>query len=148
MPNRIEIEISWGDCDPAGIVFYPNYFAYFNRATDALFASIDLPLRKATERYGIVGWPMVDTRARFLKPSSFGDILRIETHVAELRRSSFTLCHRAFHADGALAVEGHDIRVWTGSDGERLASREIPAEVRALLVGHQLQTVDFANIVN
>lgn len=28
--NRRRVTIEWGDCDPAGIVFYPRYFAMFS----------------------------------------------------------------------------------------------------------------------
>lgn len=28
--NRRTIRIEWGDCDPAGIVFYPRYFEWFD----------------------------------------------------------------------------------------------------------------------
>ena len=30
--------IEWGDCDPAGIVFYPRYFAMFDSCTTAMFS--------------------------------------------------------------------------------------------------------------
>ena len=33
MPHRVE----WGDCDPADIVFYPNYFRWFDAASWNLF---------------------------------------------------------------------------------------------------------------
>ncbi len=36
--NRRAVTIEWGDCDPAGIVFYPRYFAMFDASTAALFA--------------------------------------------------------------------------------------------------------------
>ena len=35
--NRRRVRIEWGDCDPAGIVFYPRYFAMFDASTHALF---------------------------------------------------------------------------------------------------------------
>lgn len=28
--NSVDIVVEWGDCNPAGIVFYPNYFRWFN----------------------------------------------------------------------------------------------------------------------
>jgi 4-hydroxybenzoyl-CoA thioesterase len=85
--------------------------------------------------YDIIGCPMVDTRARFLRPSTFGDEVTIETSVSELRRSSFDVRHRLLKAD-ELAVEGFETRVWTGHDRTnlgRLKSRLIPAEVAAAL---------------
>ena len=35
--NRRTVRIEWGDCDPAGIVFYPRYFAMFDASTSYLF---------------------------------------------------------------------------------------------------------------
>ena len=46
--------IEWGDCDPAGIVFYTRYFAMFDASTAALFSHA-LGIRKAQmlAKYGI-----------------------------------------------------------------------------------------------
>jgi len=37
--NRRSVTIEWGDCDPAGIVFFPRYFAMFDAGTAHLFAA-------------------------------------------------------------------------------------------------------------
>jgi 4-hydroxybenzoyl-CoA thioesterase len=78
LTNRKTIRVEWGDCDPAGIVYYPRYFAYFDNCTAALFEAAGLPKHKMLKAYGIVGIPMVDTRARFLAPSRFGDDVIVE----------------------------------------------------------------------
>ena len=61
---------------------------------------------------------MVDTRARFLKPTKFGDDVVIETKVVEFRRSSFDVQHR-LTLDGELCVECFDTRVWVGARSRR-----------------------------
>ena len=72
-----QVEIQFGDCDPAGIVYYPNYFRFFDNATAGLLsAALGMHKRNWLERYGIAGIPMVDTGARFIRPSSFGDVVR------------------------------------------------------------------------
>jgi 4-hydroxybenzoyl-CoA thioesterase len=133
-----EVEIEFGDCDPAGIVFYPNYFRFFDAATAGLLRqALGSRKREWTERYGIIGIPMVDTGAKFLRPSRFGDVVRIETTVTIIGRTSFTVQHRLTNA-GELAIEAHEVRVWAGRDpdaGERLRPRTIPDEVR-LALGH------------
>jgi len=138
LTNRRAIQIEWGDCDPAGIVFYPRYFALFDASTAALFArGLGMSKRKILKRYDIVGFPMVDTRARFIMPSWFGDEVVIETAVTEFRRSSFDIRHRLLKA-GELAVEGFETRVWTGVDPDnpdRIRSRPIPTEVIECLSG-------------
>ena len=128
------ILIEWGDCDPAGIVFYPRYFAWFDACTAGLFAAAGLPKPQMIEKYNLLGIPMVDTRARFIVPSKFGDEVRIESTIIEFRRSSFDVRHQLFRGE-ALAVEGFETRVWTIRDPanpERIKSQAIPAEVLAL----------------
>ena len=131
------LQIEWGDCDPAGIVFYPRYFALFDAATAGLFAAA-LSMTKAAmlKHYGIVGIPMVDTRAKFHVPCSFGDAIAIETRCAALRRSSFDIEHRLLRADGTLAVEGFETRVWVGRHPEKpdgIKAQPIPEDVAARL---------------
>ena len=134
LTSRRDILIEWGDCDPAGIVFYPRYFAYFDACTAGLFAHAGLPKPEMGKRYGIIGIPMVDTRARFLVPSKFGDVITVETRITEFRRSSFDVEHRVMKGD-VLAIEAWETRVWVGKhpdDPEKIKSQDIPAEVIAL----------------
>lgn len=135
--TRRDIEIEWGDCDAAGIVFYPRYFAFFDGATQGLFAAAT-GLKKIDwrKKYGIVGIPMVDTGAKFIIPSRYGDVITIETQASELRRSSFDIVHRVFKEDGGLAIEAHETRVWAGphpDDPERIKGVPIPDEVAKAL---------------
>jgi 4-hydroxybenzoyl-CoA thioesterase len=127
--------IEWGDCDPAGIVFNPRYFEWFDAATAALFGQA-LGMSKAAmiKRYDIVGIPLVDTRAKFHVPCSYGDEVRIESTISEFRRSSFDVRHRLIRADGTLAVEGFETRVWVGRHPDRpggIKARPIPEDVIA-----------------
>jgi 4-hydroxybenzoyl-CoA thioesterase len=131
------IEVEWGHCDPAGIVFNPRFFEWFDGATAGIFSHVGLTKPDLIARFGIVGFPLVETRARFLRPARHGDVVTIESRITEFRRSSFLVEHRLVDG-GELAVEGFEVRVWTGRDpGEpkRLKSLPIPAEVMALFPG-------------
>ena len=37
LSNTRTVRIEWGDCDPAGIIFYPRYFEIFDGSTALLF---------------------------------------------------------------------------------------------------------------
>jgi 4-hydroxybenzoyl-CoA thioesterase len=134
--NTREVTIEWGDCDPAGIVFYPRYFAHCDSSTGALFAAaLGMTKAKIIRHYGILGWPMVDTRARFLIPNSFGDTVQIVSTVTAIRRASFDIGHRILRT-GELSVDCTETRVWVArdqADPDRIKSQPIPDEVRALL---------------
>jgi 4-hydroxybenzoyl-CoA thioesterase len=131
--NRQTIHIEWGDCDPAGIVYYPRYFAYFDNCTSALFQVAGLPKHQMMKTYGIVGIPMVDTRARFVVPSRFGDDVVVESSIVKWNRSSFEIQHKLFRGD-TLAVECWETRVWAArvaGDPEKIEGRVVPDEVIA-----------------
>jgi len=125
------IRVEWGDCDPADIVFYPNYMVWFDACMTSLFALAGLPLPALFESHKVVGIPVVDVKVKFLAPSRFGDELRAVSTVAEFGRSSFVLRHQFFKGD-ALVVEGFETRVWTAHDPTapgRLKSQPLPKEV-------------------
>jgi 4-hydroxybenzoyl-CoA thioesterase len=131
--NRRDVFIEWGDCDPAGIVYYPRYFVMFDNATVALFAAAGLPKHEMVKTYDIVGIPMVDTRSSFHIPSRWGDTITIESRIATWKRSSFDVEHRVFKGND-LAIEAWETRVWVGrhpDDPERIKSQEIPQDVKA-----------------
>lgn len=129
--SKKHLLVEWGHCDPAGIVFYPQYLAWFDDCTTALFTNAGMPTRALFRAHAILGVPLVDVRVRFLVPSTFGDELLAESTVTEFRRSSFIIRHQFFQA-GVLAVEGFETRVWTGTDPanrDRMKSRPLPKEV-------------------
>ncbi len=132
--NIIKVEVQFGDCDPAGIVYYPNYFRFFDNATAAMLsAAFAMHKRNWLEHFGIAGIPMVDTGARFMKPSRFGDVIEIHSEITELGRSSFGVKHVVVR-DGETMIEGHEKRVWVvrGEDGG-IRSAALPDDVRKRL---------------
>ena len=130
--HRRTVRIEWGDCDPAQIVFYPRYFAMFDGATQELFrAALGVPKIEWVKTYGIIGIPMVDTRAKFIVPSRYGDDIVIESRVSRFGGSSFDIEHRVLRGS-ILAIEGFETRVWAGADPDKPGSikgYKIPAEV-------------------
>jgi 4-hydroxybenzoyl-CoA thioesterase len=126
--------IQWSDCDPAGIVFYPRYFSMFDTSTTQLFErALDMTATQIFKTYAVIGYPLVDARARFVNPIAFSDDVVIETQVVEFRRSSFEMQHRLLKA-GVLAVEGFETRVWAArhpNDPARLKAQPIPEDIIA-----------------
>jgi 4-hydroxybenzoyl-CoA thioesterase len=136
--NRRAVNIEWGDCDPAGIVFYPRYFAMFDASTAFLIQrAAGRTKYELRQDQGFIGWPMVDTRATFMIPSRFGDEIVIETQATALRRSSFDIRHRVLKQE-ELAIEAFETRVWAGADPEKpggIKSRPLPGALVKQLKG-------------
>ncbi|MBO0758469.1 MAG: acyl-CoA thioesterase [Bradyrhizobiaceae bacterium] len=132
LTNSRALRIEWGDCDPAGIVFYPRYFEMFDTSTTALFErALGMKKSEFLKAYDAVGYAMVDTRARFRSPTRFGDDVVIETTITELKPSSFSVQHRLMK-DDVVAVEAFETRVWVGrdpDDPDKFKAKPFPSEM-------------------
>ena len=133
--NSRILRIEWGDCDPAGIVYYPRYFEIFDNGTTYLMESITGQLKRdfLSDRH-LLGWPMVDTRASFAQSLRYGDDVILESQFVEIGRSSFKVHHR-LTKDGKLAVEGWETRVLVSQEQGALKSALIPADIATKMRG-------------
>ena len=133
--HRRTLIIEWGQCDPAGIVFYPQYLIMFDASTGSLFAHTGYTPSEMRKRYGIIGMPLVEQGAKFLAPCRFDDEVVIESEVGEWGRSSFTVRHRVLKGTD-LAVDAFEKRVWAAADPARpgrIKAEPIPRDVMACL---------------
>lgn len=82
-------------------------------------------------QYKIAGIPLVQASCNFFVPSSFGDIVHVDSYVTEWGRSSFTVQHKLYRGE-TLAVDGIEKRVWTvrlPGDQPKAKGQRIPKEV-------------------
>ena len=106
--HRLEISISFGDCDPAGIAFYPNIFSWFDRTFHdwlrrfgghgALCRQLDA-----------VGIGLMDARAQFRRPMRDGDVLSLRLDIDKWGSNSLHLAYEGL-VDGTIAVVGGEVR--------------------------------------
>lgn len=90
MPFTTRITVRFGDCDPAGLVYYPVLFHYCHAAMEEFFArrcGTSYARLMAEER---IGFPTVNTRAEFFVPLVYGDETEVEVFVSRVGRSSAT----------------------------------------------------------
>jgi 4-hydroxybenzoyl-CoA thioesterase len=87
--------IRFHHCDPAGIVFYPQYFVLFNELVEDWFNAglgIDFAAFHAVDRLGI---PMAHLECDFLSTSKVGEVLCFQLAVARIGKTSLTLAVEA-----------------------------------------------------
>jgi 4-hydroxybenzoyl-CoA thioesterase len=134
--NNRKMRIEWGDCDPAGIIFFARYFEFFDVSSTMLIErALGMKKIEYLKAYNFADHPLVETRARFLLPTRFGDEVAIDSAVVGCGRSSFKIEHRLTHG-GALAVEGFETRVWVirdAADPRHMKAQAMPPKVVARL---------------
>ena len=131
--HRVRIE--FGDCDPAGIVFYPNFQRWIDAASLSFFIQCGVPpWRELVKTRGIVGTPLLEISTRFVTAATYAEELSIATHVEEWRAKVFVQHHRVTRGD-TLICEGRETRAFVRrdpDDPDRLRAIPIPDDIRAL----------------
>lgn len=125
LANKRTISVEFGECDPSGIVYNPNYFIWFDHSVHALLARAGLRLNALIAEFGIDGIPVVDYRCKFLGPARWGDELLIETSVTALHRCAFDIQHRISN-HGAMIVDCTETRVCTAIDPQEGHTKAFP----------------------
>ncbi|MCX4242870.1 acyl-CoA thioesterase [Paraliomyxa miuraensis] len=93
---RYPVDVTWGDCDPAGIVYFPRFFEKFHEAMERWFGDALGQPYDALIMERKLGLPSVHTEADFQAPCRFGERLVVELRVARLGRTSIDLNYRVF----------------------------------------------------
>jgi 4-hydroxybenzoyl-CoA thioesterase len=124
-------QIRFTDCDPAGIVFYPQYFVMFNDLVeDWVDNALGIGYRKLIiDRR--VGLPTVRVEADFRVASHMGDAVAPSLAVERLGGRSLTLNLRCAGADGAVRMNMRQVLVTTSL--ATLRAIDIPADLRAAI---------------
>jgi len=133
--GRFACEVHWGDCDPAGIIFYPTYFRWMDAATWAFMASVGYdPRRMRAEQLAM---PLVSASCQFLFPAKHGDRCEVRSRIARFGGASFVVAHDIVRADGSELAKGSETRVWgrfVNGPGSAMKSRQIPEDIKALFL--------------
>ena len=133
----LRVAVAWGDCDPAGIVFYPNYFRWIDAAAWNLFEEVGNGWDELQRDFGPFQIPLLAAECAFKSPCRRGDSLSVESRIIAWDRKTFKVEHRIRNGD-TVSVEGLETRCWTNpdqEDPERLRSAPIPAALIALFGG-------------
>ncbi|MBB5017438.1 acyl-CoA thioester hydrolase [Chitinivorax tropicus] len=78
---EVDITVQFYDLDPLEIVWHGNYVKYFEIARCKLFDQIDYNYPQMRESG--YAWPVVDLHLRYVKPATFGQVIRVRAEIVE-----------------------------------------------------------------
>jgi 4-hydroxybenzoyl-CoA thioesterase len=134
----VRVQVGWGDCDPAGIVFYPRFYAWMDTVSHVLAREMGIPREAMIQPSSeMLGFPVVGAQAQFLTPARMDDVLEVRTWVARIGRTSLSLRHEIvrLETDGELTpiANGREDRVFIAHGPDGLQSRELTSRMREAL---------------
>ena len=124
------IPVRFEDCDSAGIIFYPRFFALVNRVVEDWFADELGQSFKALHLEQHKGVPTVQFACDFKAPVRLGDALNMRLKVAHLGASSCQLMIEARLGD-VMAAQFEQTIVYT--DLTSMQSEPWPDNLRAAM---------------
>jgi 4-hydroxybenzoyl-CoA thioesterase len=129
------VDVHFGDCDPAGIVFFPNFSRWMDEASLAFFMACGLPpWRELVKTRGIVGTPLLEIHTRFLKTATYGQTIEVHTSVESWAAKTFRHRHVVRRGDDVLC-EGTEVRAFVVRDPvdpDRIRAIPVPEDIKAL----------------
>ncbi len=140
-PVVYERPVDFQDVDAAGIVFFARFFDYAHDAMEHFFDGIahrpggvrpgyvDLVVKRRT------GFPVVHITADFKSPLRYGDVVRIETSVVKIGKSSITFRYAMKRADNGADVATLE-HVVVATNVDTVTKVDLPEDVLALLRAH------------
>jgi acyl-CoA thioester hydrolase len=128
VPFVHRLRVRFHECDPQGVVFYAQYFAYVDVALTEMW-------REAFGSYGEVvaagtDVVVVEAGATFRASARFDDDLDVELRIDRLGTTSMAMDTK-IRRDGEVLVEGRIVHVFV--DTATMAKQAIPDHMRASL---------------
>lgn len=129
-----EVKVQFGDCDPAGIVFFPNFSKWMDAASLHFFMECGIPpWRELVKTTGIIGTPLLEINTKFVRPATYGETIEVHTSIAEWRDKVLIQKHVVKRGDVVLC-EGLETRAFCirhPDDPDRIKAIPVPADIKA-----------------
>ena len=126
-----QVPIRFAHCDPAGIIFFPQYLVLFNALVEDWFnQALALPYAEMIGRDRI-GLPIVRLECDFRAITRMGEQVQFGLRVAKLGHRSLTWAVDCTGADGQLRVAATKVLVFTSLETHQ--AQAVPAAIRAAI---------------
>ena len=134
----LPVQLRWGECDPAGIIFYPTYFLWFDAATWNMFAQAGYHAKRMRAEH--LAMPLVAADCQFKHPAEQQDRAEVRSRIRSWGSKSFVVAHDVVREDGVLLAQGSETRVWgryAEGPGSPMKGVPIGEDIKALFVKRQ-----------
>ena len=125
--HKVEHRVIYGDTDAGQVVYYSNYFRWFESGRRELLRNLKINYISLGKR-GIIT-PVVEAHCNYLHPARYDDIVVVETRISEVKEKSIKFYYKVFRKkDRELLASGYTINVFVNS--KKMKSIKIPDNIR------------------
>lgn len=126
-PHETTVRVRYQETDNMHIVYYANYFVWFEVARTEYFRSIGLEYKKVEESGYYL--PVISASCDYKYPARYDDLVRIETWITDIKNSSLKFMYKMFVGEKLIA-SGSTLHAFVNNHGKPV---RVPANIRGLL---------------
>lgn len=125
--SRTSLRVRYAETDAMGIVYYANYFVWFEAARGDLMRTLEWTYREM-EASGIL-LPVIEAECRYLAPARYDDEVEVRTEARLLSRVRMEFVYEVGLSDGGVIATGRTAHAAVDRDGRpcRLPARVVEA---------------------
>ena len=125
--HKTEHRVIYGDTDAGQVVYYANYFRWFESGRREIMRSLDISYT-ALDKRGVIT-PVVEAHCNYFHPARYDDIIVVETRISEVKEKSVKFEQKIYRKkDKKLLASGYTINVFVGK--KKMKSMKIPKDIR------------------
>jgi len=114
-----EYRVTFSDTDAMGVVYYANYFEWFEIGRTEFFRHLGIPYKELDAR-GFVT-PVVEAYCKFIKPARYDEILLIDTRVSVFKRATIRFEYSVIQKkDGLKLAEGYTVHAFLNKEDGKI----------------------------
>ena len=100
--HKHSFRVIYGDTDMMGIVYYANYLRYFEAGRSEIMRALGIPYRRFEDEG--FAMPVIEAHVKYRAPSTYDDLLTLETRITEVKRSSLWIEYSLVRDDDEVLI--------------------------------------------
>lgn len=103
--------VEWGECDPHGFIFFPNYFRWMAEGYHRMMRHLGIAVTPHIDAQTMRGTPAISSETRYFAPARLDETVCHRMTVSDIRSRTFSITH-AFLRGETLLMESRDTKGW------------------------------------
>lgn len=125
--HSVDLRVRYQETDQMGIVYYANYYVWFEVARTEYLRNLGYPYRNF-ERDGAY-LVVVNSSCQYKQPAHYDDLITVKSWISSIKNTSFTFEYEVERGKDILAT-GKTAHVFINKDGKPV---KIPLKIRELI---------------
>lgn len=124
---RVNYRVIYGDTDAMGVVYYANYFRFFEMGRSEWLRAVGIPYREI-ESWGVYA-PTTQAYCHYLQAARYDDRIIVETDVEYLKRASIKFVYRILsEGEERELARGYTVHAFVDESGKIVSTPQLLRE--------------------